>query len=185
MMDSQANHTKVPRRTSADIGVSGSGTMAKLEQSGANLTIVRMIANSDSIFRPFIMIADALFFRSVVPRPILEVTILWIARHLDVPYEWAEHVPMALSNGVTQEKVDAIEADDLNMPLFDSEEILAVEVAGQLLFDHELTTSTFDRAVAQWQMAGVIDLIAAIGWWGGTVRAIIEGFSLLKPDPMS
>jgi len=159
--------------------------MAKLEQSGGDLTIIRMLANSDAIFRPFIMIADALFFRSLVPRPILEVTILWIARNLDVPYEWAEHVPMALANGVTQEQIEAIERDVLDKRLFTPEELLALEVARELLFDHEVTTLTFDRAVAQWKVPGVIDLIAAIGWWGGTVRAIIEGFSLLQPDSIS
>jgi len=178
----EPNHRALPRRTAADTEGNTQRVLGKLENSDRDLTIQKLLANSGSLFRPFILISSALLFDSVVPRQTIEILILWLARELDVPYEWSEHVSMALAAGVSQSQIDAIASAEVDSELFSGEHLLAIDIARHLLAARTVPAETFRASVQTWEVSGTLDLFAVIGWWGGMVRTLIDGLGLVRPD---
>lgn len=178
----QPNHLSIRRRSAEDTEGATGRVLAKLEARGTDLTIQKILANSSTLFRPFILFSSALLFESEISRATAEILILWLARKLEVPYEWSEHVPLALASEVSEEQIGAIAADDLEAAAFSEEQLLAVSLARELLAERAISAETFSRSLAMWEVSGVLDVLAIVGWWGGTVRAMIDGLGLIHPD---
>lgn len=177
------NHRSVPRRSAADTEGEVQRVLTKLEGNGQDLTILRIVGNSAHAFRPFVLLSDALLNRSVLPAPIREVAILWMAKERGVPYEWAEHVPMALRYGVTQEQIDHLASGEpLGSGPFTDEMLLAVRIAGGLLERNGVSEQHWADGVGRWGVEGMLDLVFAVGWWGGFVSTVLEALGLTEPD---
>jgi 4-carboxymuconolactone decarboxylase len=178
------NHEALSRRTSLDTQGDVKRVLGKLEQSGSDLTILRILANSDHVFRPFVLISGSLLRNAVLPDNVREVVILWMASLQGTPYEWAEHVPMAIEAGVSGEQITAIDELRADEAIFSADEMLAIEIAGDLLRGEGIATEKFSAAVHAWTQPGALDLILSVGFWGGMVPTIIGGLGLVRPDSM-
>src|SRR3984957_21092134 len=91
--------------------------LSKLEASGNDLKILRVLANAENVFRPFVLLSNALMNKSSLSAADREVVILHLAAQRDVPYEWKEHVPMSDAVGITEDQrklilSGSIEVDD-------------------------------------------------------------------------
>ena len=176
------NHEKLSRRTSADTEGEVQRVLRKLEETGQDLTILRLVANSSHVFRPFVLLSSALLHNSVLPARIREMIILWMAAENGVPYEWAEHVPIAIRTGVTAEQIAALESGRLSEELFSPDELLGLKIARDLCSGGGVGSADFDLAVATWGIEGAMDVIFSVGLWGGLVPKVIEGLGLVRPD---
>ncbi|MEQ8718416.1 MAG: carboxymuconolactone decarboxylase family protein [Acidimicrobiales bacterium] len=176
------NHEGLPRRTSADTEGPVAKVLSKLEATGQDLTVLRLLANSPTVFRPFVRLSSTLMYDGALPEKVREVVILWMGRNRPHSYEWIEHVLIARRVGLSDEQIDAIERDDLDGDLFTDEQRLAVVVAAQLLGDHALPPETFEAAVDTWGLETFIELVMVVGWWGGTVPTFLEAMGLRRPD---
>ena len=73
------------------------------------INIFRMVANASSAFRPWLAFGGALLSSLDLDARVRELVILRVGRLSGADYEWAQHVPIALAVGATQEEVDAVE----------------------------------------------------------------------------
>lgn len=176
------NHEGLPRRTSADTEGPVAKVLTKLEASGQDLTVLRLLANSPTVFRPFVRLSSTLMYDGALPDDVREVVILWMGRNRPHSYEWIEHVLIARRIGMGDDLIDAIENGDLDDDLFTEEQRLAVSVASELLGSHALSAPTFEAAVDTWGLETFIELVMVVGWWGGTVPTLLEAMGLRRPD---
>lgn len=176
------NHEGLPRRTAADTEGSVAKVLSKLEASGQDLTVLRLLANSPTVFRPFVKLSSTLMYDGALPDAVREVLILWLGRNRPHSYEWIEHVIIGRRIGLTDEQIAAVESGDLDGDLFSDEQRQAVAVASELLRGRSLSSAAFDAAVDTWGLETVIELVMVIGWWGGMVPTFLEAMGLRHPD---
>jgi 4-carboxymuconolactone decarboxylase len=99
---------------------------------------------------------------TTLPERIRELSILVTARFWDAQYSWAAHSEKAIQAGV-----DATAVEDLaqgRRPTFTHEdETVFYDFATELLTNHFVSQPTYDRALATFGEAGVVDIIGAMG----------------------
>jgi 4-carboxymuconolactone decarboxylase len=171
----------VPLRTSADTEGDVQRVLAQMEESGVALKVIRVVANAPAAFRPFVLFAKALMVQGYLAAEEREVVVLHLAQRGGLPYEWEEHVPIARSVGLTDEQIDALEAGTTTGPLFSEGQALALRFAGAVADGDELTDELWDAARDRWGVEGAMDLVLAVGWWGGLVATVVRAFGLRSP----
>lgn len=77
------------------------------------INIFRMVANAETAFRPWLAFGGALLSSLSLDARVRELVILWVGRMSGAEYEWAQHVPIALAVGATEDEVAAVERGDL------------------------------------------------------------------------
>lgn len=122
-------------------------------------------------------------FDANIPERLRELSLLIAARHFDARYSWNAHHNKAIEFGVS---ADAIaELAENKVPAFTSaDEQLLYSFATQVLRDHFVDTETFDAALAEWDEAGVVDIIGCLGNFS-MLAMLLNTFEVdLKPgDP--
>jgi 4-carboxymuconolactone decarboxylase len=174
------NHEAIPRRTAADTSGEVSRVLAKLEASGKNLTIVRLLANDPALLRPFVLLSGALLNDAVLPAEVREVVILWLAQRNRSTYEWAEHEIMGAQAGLSPELIDSLRRGKLDGA--SRQQRLAVEIVGELVESRKLSGQSWQSAQDTWGLAGAFDLVLSVGWWHGLVPVVIDALGLEVPD---
>lgn len=103
-------------------------------------------------------------FRTSIERRLSEVAICTVGAHWHSEFEFFAHAPMALEHGVDASVIDALRAGET--PAFAREdEQIVFEVARQLLNDRRVTDSTYAAAEAMLGEAGMVELVALIGYY--------------------
>jgi alkylhydroperoxidase family enzyme len=156
--------------------------LSKLEASGNDLKILRVLANSQPAFRPFVLLSNALMNLSALPPEDREVVILHLAARRDVPYEWKEHVPMSEAVGITDEQRELIALGKYEGQSFSDAQRLAIRVADEIVEERSLTEETWSKACQTWGRASSLDLVLTVAWWGAFVPTIIEAIGLQNPS---
>lgn len=165
--------TALPFRSSVDTDGEVRRVLGKLEASGNDLPVSRMLANSPGCFRPFVLLSDALLHKSAVPSFIRETVILHLAARLGVRYEWGEHVPMAEDAGVTEEMRSALaQPASANDAALTEEQRTAVRLCDQVLA-RTLSDAGWEEACRWWGAQGALEFAMVVGFWGGFVPAVI------------
>jgi alkylhydroperoxidase family enzyme len=173
----------VPLRTSADTDGEVQRVLSKLELTGHDLKINRILANSTAGFRPYMMLASALLNKSGLPAAEREIVILHLAARRDVSYEWAEHVPMSESAGVTELQRDVLKSgSSMDLSVFSPSQMLALRVADEIIDNKAVALETWEEMKSQWGVESGLDLILTVAFWGGFVPTVIEAIGLQLPS---
>jgi alkylhydroperoxidase family enzyme len=160
-------------RSSADTEGEVRRVLGKLEATGHDLPISRLLANAPAAFRPFVLLSDALLNRSILDPLVRETVILHLAARLGVRYEWGEHVPMSEDAGVTEQMRSALAAPASgDMSALTDQQRAAVRIADQILA-RTLTDAGWEEACSLWGAQGALELTMAVGFWGGFIPAVI------------
>lgn len=167
-------------RTSGDTTGEVREVLTTLEKIGNPKLILRTIANSETAFAPFVRLTGRLLRSEHLPRTVQEVVILHMAARRGTRYEMLEHLVMARSSGVPEAKLDAIVRDSgaVDRALFSEDELLAVELADQVLQESRIDLTLWERGVAVWGEAGGVDLILSVATWGAMVPTVVEALGL-------
>jgi alkylhydroperoxidase family enzyme len=171
----------VALRTSADSDGDVQRVLAKLEEKGLANIITRLMANSPTAFRPFVLMASALMGAGALPGPDREAVILDLASRAKLDYEWFEHVPVARREGFSDEQVRALEAGDPlsdEHHLFTASQLLGIRIARTLVDGQALPVEDWEAARSTWGLEGAFDLLLSVAWWGGYVPTVIRGLDL-------
>jgi alkylhydroperoxidase family enzyme len=170
----------LPFRSSADTEGDVHRVMGKLEAANGAIGIMRLMANSSAAFRPFTLLTTSLLTSKHLPRTLQEIVILHLAQLRRSPYEWHEHVPMALDHGVTEEQCRSIEVRKAAMDpdLFKQSDLLAVKVATAACLDEPIKSSDWAAAVREWGQEGAFDLLLTAAVWGGMIPVVIKATGL-------
>jgi 4-carboxymuconolactone decarboxylase len=127
------------------------------------LNVFRMMANAETAFRPWLAFGGALLSSLELDPVVRELVILHVGKLSGAEYEWAQHVPIALAVGATQNQVDAVERGDL-----DSESLSAVErdVLGfttEVVRDVRASDEALDAVREHLSPREVVELLLVIG----------------------
>lgn len=180
-----AQPVPLPVRTAADTEGEVHRVLTKLDAAGAHQRLLRLLANSATGFRPFVLLTSGLLNSPRLPRTVQEVVILHLAARLGIAYEWWEHVPMAVSAGVPEELVERIWSGggvSATDPVFGDGERVAVRFADRVLDGAGVGGELWDAAAALWGDEGALDLLMTVGVWGAMVPTVVTGLGLTPGD---
>lgn len=160
--------------------------LSKLEASGKDIAIVRLVANWESGFRPFILMADALLTKGEMSPKTREVAVLRMAATLGLEYEWEEHVPISERVGVTAEQRQALKrGGEFSSELFDRDQRIAIEVVDAVLEGGELEPAKWDALCDTIGEQAALELVFGIAWWAGYIPIVSRVlFPLTEPREM-
>jgi 4-carboxymuconolactone decarboxylase len=103
------------------------------------------------------------FNSSFEPR-LREFTILFTGRYWDCQFEWASHEAEARRAGLSDVSIETLRVGDSR---FEREDEQAVHDYGtELLTRHFACDATYERVLAMFGVAGVVELTALIGYYG-------------------
>jgi alkylhydroperoxidase/carboxymuconolactone decarboxylase family protein YurZ len=176
--------------TSRTAGGDAARLLGKLEANGKAIPIIRAVANWDAGFRPFVLMADALLSKGVLPPRRREVLVLHIAARLGLVYEWREHVAISASAGVTEAERAALADGEVPSVgdlggAFDATDVAALRFAGALLDGGELAPAAWDDACTALGADGAREIVFAVAWWGGFVPVVARSLVALATEPAS
>ncbi|HEX4346543.1 MAG TPA: hypothetical protein VHZ73_03175 [Vicinamibacterales bacterium] len=103
-------------------------------------------------------------FRTSLPRKLNEMTIILTARHWSSQYEWYAHAPLAIAAGLSQSVVDDIEAGRRPASM-QPDEAVVYDFCAEMREHHRVSDATYAAAVALVGEQGVMDLVAAMGYY--------------------
>jgi alkylhydroperoxidase/carboxymuconolactone decarboxylase family protein YurZ len=155
--------------------------LGKLERSGKDIPIIRVVANWPEGFRPFVLMADALLTKGVLSPKMREFVVLHIAARQNLDYEWDEHAVISATAGVTDQQRTALRGGGVP-PLgadFTVEDVAAIAFADQLLRGEPLSPDDWDAACAAIGEDAAREVVFAVAWWGGYVPVIARSLVAL------
>ena len=91
-----------------------------------------------------------------------QIVALTVARFWNANYPWAAQSRNGLKVGLKQEEIDAINARAA-LPTADKRELLAHQIANELLTDKRLSDATYLSAVASFSTEELVALVARVG----------------------
>jgi hypothetical protein len=155
--------------------------LAKLEQSGKDIPIIRVVANWPAGFRPFVLMADALLSKGLLPPDRREFVVLHIAARQGLGYEWDEHVSMSAAAGVTDAQRAALSGGEVPAAGgdFTAADVAAIAFADQLLQEAPVSAGDWDAAGAALGEDAAREVVFAVAWWGGYVPVIARSLVAL------
>jgi 4-carboxymuconolactone decarboxylase len=115
-------------------------------------------------------VGEYLRFESPLPRRLFEMTILWVARWWDQQFEWTFHHPIALEVGLDPVIADAI-AEGRRPEGMDPAAAAVWDLLDELHRTRGVADGTYARAVAELGEAGVVEVVAAAGYY--TTLAVV------------
>jgi 4-carboxymuconolactone decarboxylase len=107
---------------------------------------------------------DHLRFKSALAPRLSEMIILITAREWTQQYEWVAHHDIAIKAGLRPEIADAIADSRRPVGMADDEEA-AYDISIEIQRTKRVSDATWNRAVARFGEAGVIDLLGINGYY--------------------
>jgi len=103
-------------------------------------------------------------FECAVPQRLRELAILVVARHWRADYEWFAHAPIAETQGLPKEAIEALGAGA--KPEWPTEaDSVIVDFCEQLLGSRRVSDQTYERARDLLGVHGVTDLTGLVGYY--------------------
>ena len=140
-------------------------------RTGRILNLHRMMGHSPAMMKASADTAMALRHGTQLPRSLIEVVILRTAQLMRSDYEWQQHHPMALANGVSQEKIDAV-ADWRDSKLFPPAETAALAYAECVALGTEAEPAIFARLQEHFSPREIVELTMLVAQYMATARFI-------------
>lgn len=167
-------------RSSSDTGGDVQRVLTKLESTGQDQVILRLVANSPNVFRPFVLLANSLVNKAALPDADREALVLHLATKEGAPYEWAAHLAPAEDAGLTGEQIDSLgDGSALSRTdLFSDSQFLALRLGDRLADGHSFTPDEWTEAIATWGTEGALDLVFSVSWWAGFVKTFTTALDL-------
>ncbi len=119
-------------------------------------------------------------FEGALPAAVRETAVLAAAREMDCAFEWSVHVGLARAAGVPEATIAAI-GERRGLEGLAPAERLAVAFARESLRRHRIPDDVFGEAQAAWGTAGVVELVATIGYYA--MLAMILNAAGIEPGP--
>lgn len=103
-------------------------------------------------------------FRTSLPRKLNEMTIILTARYWSSQYEWFAHAPLAVAAGLSQSVVDDVK-EGRRPAAMKPDEAVVYDFCQEMRQVHRVSDATYKAAVDLVGEQGVMDLIAAMGYY--------------------
>jgi 4-carboxymuconolactone decarboxylase len=103
-------------------------------------------------------------FRTSVPRKLNEMTIILTAKHWSSQYEWLAHKPLAIAAGLSESVADDIQAGRRPAAM-KPDETVVYDFCAEMREHRRVSDATYKAAVTLLGEQGVMDVIAAMGYY--------------------
>jgi 4-carboxymuconolactone decarboxylase len=109
------------------------------------------------------LVGEYLRFSSSLPPHLIELVILIIARRWDQDFEWGHHVPLARAAGLGEDVIASVRDGGA---FTGNDDVRAVwRMVSELEYRRGVSDSTFDAALHAIGDAGVVEVIATVGYY--------------------
>ena len=119
-------------------------------------------------------------FGSSLPRDLSEIAIIMAGKHWRAGYEFWAHARLAKEAGLDEAIIEAIRTGGTPPFARDSERVL-YETVTEFFAAKRLSSATYDRAIATFGENGLMDVIAAVGYYG-LVSMTLNIFEVELPE---
>lgn len=161
--------------------------LRKRWQGAPILHLYRVLAWAPSLMAPWCEFAGALRFKSTVPAALRELMIVRSGQLTHAEYEWKHHWIAAIEEGVSKEKLRALESWHTT-PLFSSLERAVLALAEETALETGASESTINALKAHFSNEQVVELVMIAGFYTGVARivnslgiSIEPGFEAMTP----
>lgn len=133
------------------------------------LNIFRMVATLPASFRPFLQLGGSLLAGTEIDPRTREIAILRVAHVTGASYEWAQHVQLGRSVGLTELELEALAGDRPTASL-DPDGGLACRAAEEISRDVRLSDEALELLIERWGNQGAAELILCIAYYNMVSR---------------
>jgi 4-carboxymuconolactone decarboxylase len=138
-----------------------------------------ILLHSPELARRAAAVGGYLRYESALEPRLRETAVMATAQLNECEYEWASHEPIARSAGVPASVIDAIRARRAADLERDDRDIY--ELAVGIIQTHRVPQELFDRLKARLGLSGLVEIVAAIGYWT-FVAATLNTFEVRPTD---
>lgn len=118
-------------------------------------------------------------YKSVFPENLKEMAILMVARHMNQPYEWSVHQPIAVQCGISEALCASLEARTRPVDMT-ADETLIYETMQEFFMHKTLSPATFANMENKWGKRGIVEMASLIGIY--SLLAYVLNVSGTEPD---
>jgi alkylhydroperoxidase family enzyme len=145
----------------------------KIEQNGARvLNLYRVAAHATDILPHFLRLGNSLLSRTELSPKLRELAILRVAKLDNSEYEWAQHYPVALEAGVTEEQTRAV-SNWNSSEVFNAEERAVLQYVDEVTRNVQVEEGTFKSLAEHLNERCIVELTLSIGYWGMVARLLV------------
>ncbi len=124
-----------------------------------NFPVMGMLAHHPAMAKGFLRFNNQLLFGGELSPRLRELAILRVALTLRSPFEYGEHVRIALDSGIAPEEIDAVAGGN---DAFDGADLLVLRAVDELLAERRLG-DTWDALLAELGKHAAIEVIFVVG----------------------
>lgn len=136
-----------------------------------------LVAQARTAFVPWLKLGGTLLNELSLPASLRELVILQVGR-LAQRYEWDQHVPIAVSAGITQEQIAALEAGDDSGP-FDDVQRAVLSFVADMVRDGDVSDADFATLSGLLDEQQIVEVALVAGHYLGLARLM----TALRIDP--
>jgi 4-carboxymuconolactone decarboxylase len=140
-----------------------SDVKATFERLPARLNIMKMLANAETCFAPFLQFGTALLSKQQLDPALREIVILQVAHIEGGEYEWVQHVPIGIAVGVTQQQIDAIKANRFDAECFSDRDLATMKLAKEVVNDVRASEESVRNAAKFLSARELVEVMLTIG----------------------
>jgi len=149
----------------------------KIEARGFRvINLFRVMAHSPKVGIYFLRLGNAILFKGAVPTNLRELAILRVGQINGAHYEYSQHVPIALREGVRQDQIDSM-AKWENSAHFNEQEKAILRYTDEVTKNVRVKDETFAAVRRFLNEEGMVELTTTIGFYGMACR-ILEVFQI-------
>ncbi|MBM4265644.1 MAG: carboxymuconolactone decarboxylase family protein [Deltaproteobacteria bacterium] len=129
------------------------------------LNVFRILLHAERNVEPLLRLGGTILARQDLAGNLRELAILRVAHLSKAPYEWVQHVPIALQTGCTQAQVDALERGDVSAACFDGKERAVLTFTDEVVKDVRPSDQALQALEQHLSSREVVELTIAIGFY--------------------
>jgi alkylhydroperoxidase family enzyme len=154
-----------------------------LDELPAQLNIFRMVANAETCFRPFLRLGAAILSQQHLDALLREHVILRVGHLWDGSYEFAQHIPIALACGASEEQISAHERGEIKTGCFNDCEQAVLQFVTETVKTGKPGDETFAATAAHLSPREIVELLLTIGFYT-TVAMVTEATAIEIDEPV-
>jgi alkylhydroperoxidase family enzyme len=156
--------------------------LASLEEASRDFDVIRILANSDTTFRPFIGFTDSLLNRCSVSPQLRELIILRVAQETAARFVVEEHITQAGSIGIPRDTIERARRGDLTSGELSESERLVLDISTRIVKKEPVADSDWDALEAELGPGSAIDVILICGYWGVLMPLVLDTLGFEPSD---
>jgi AhpD family alkylhydroperoxidase len=151
-----------------------------ISERGSILHLYQMLLHSPPVAQGWLGYLTAIRQQSTLSGALRELVIIRVAQINNAPYEAEQHKPIALQEGVSSAKLDALETWT-DSPLFDDTERAALAYTDAMTRNVQVSDETFAQVAKAFEAQQLVELTATVAAYN-MVSRFLEALQIHSTD---